>query len=351
MLSHLPDPMAADIAACRELLRGGSRTFFAASHVLPRCVSGPATALYAFCRLADDAVDLQRDKLASLARLRHRLDRAYEGRPYPAPADRAFADVIARFALPRELPEALLEGLEGDVAGRRYEDLSSLTDYAVRVAGSVGAMMSLLMGARTPQLLARACDLGVAMQFTNIARDVGEDASHGRLYLPLQWLRGAGIDPDAWLGRPVFSTALGGVVARLLREADVLYERADVGIAQLPFACQPGIRAARQLYTEIGREVERRGCDSVSRRASVSWPRKALALTQSITDVLTMKRSEAAPQLGQARYLIDAVSQTGVPAEAYGTSRDRSHIALEARLVWLIDLFERLERREQRSCL
>ncbi len=86
-------------------------------------------------------------------------------------------------------------------------------------------MMSILMGARTPRILARACDLGVAMQLTNIARDVGEDARAGRLYLPLQWLRSAGIDPEAWLARPVFSAALGAVVQRLLDAADGLYAR------------------------------------------------------------------------------------------------------------------------------
>ena len=92
-------------------------------------------------------------------------------------------------------------------------------------------MMALLMGARAPHLLARACDLGVAMQLTNIARDVGEDARAGRLYLPLAWLREAGIDPDAWLTRPAFTPALGDVVRRLLQQADVLYARAGAGIA------------------------------------------------------------------------------------------------------------------------
>ena len=107
----------------------------------------PASALYAFCRLADDAVDLHGGKLGALAHLRERLDRAYDGRPLSAPADRGFADVVARFAIPRALPEALLEGFAWDADGRRYEDVSALTAYAVRVAGSVGAMMAMLMGA------------------------------------------------------------------------------------------------------------------------------------------------------------------------------------------------------------
>ncbi len=243
------------------MIRQGSRSFFAASLLLPLEMRGPAYTLYAFCRLADDAVDNGGSTESALARLSDRLERAYAGRPLPAPADRAFADLVADYAIPRALPEALLEGLAWDAEGRRYDDLSALNAYAARVAGTVGVMMALLMGARAPGVLARACELGVAMQFTNIARDVGEDARMGRIYLPLAWLRDAGIDPDAWLARPCFDARLGGVVQRLLSVADALYDRAIPGIAALPWACRPGILAARMLYAEIGRELERSGLE------------------------------------------------------------------------------------------
>jgi len=334
------------------MLRGGSRTFFAASRVLPRYVSEPATALYAFCRMADDAVDLEGGKAAALARLRERLERAYDRRPFPAAVDRAFTEVIGRFGIPRTLPEALLEGLAWDAEGRRYDDFSALKAYAVRVAGAVGAMMAILMGARTPQLLARACDLGVAMQLTNIARDVGEDARQGRLYLPLQWLRSAGINPETWLGRPVFSEKLGAVVQRLLKEADILYARSSAGIAGLPLASRTGIRAARLLYAEIGREIERCGCDSVSRRAVVSTQRKALLLAQSIAGqsiaaLGNARRSCGAPPLPEAQYLIDAVAGSPAPNLAQRKTRSGALVAVEGRMVWLINLFEQLERRGQ----
>ncbi len=352
MRTRLPETRSgavADIAACTAMLRGGSHTFFAASHVLPRAVSEPATALYAFCRLADDAVDLDGGKAAALARLRERLERAYDGRPFQAAPDRAFADIVSRFSIPRELPAALMEGLAWDTEGRRYEDISALKSYAVRVAGAVGAMMSILMGARAPQLVARACDLGVAMQLTNIARDVGEDAREGRLYLPLQWLRAAEIDPDAWLRRPLFSEALGGVVQRLLDEADILYARSCEGIAGLPFACRPGIHAARLLYAEIGREVERHGCDSVTRRAVVSRGRKVLLLARSLAAVMGGENNAAAAPLPEAQYLIDAVAATPAARPARGVQRNRGATALQGRAIWLINLFEQLERRGQFS--
>ncbi len=203
-----------DLAACRALLRTGSRTFHAASRVLPGRVREPAIALYAFCRLADDAVDVDGGGHAALVELRRRLDLACAGRPLDGPADRALADVLRRHAIPRDLPAALLDGFEWDCEGRRYPSYEALLDYCARVAGTVGAMMALLMGQRAPDVLARACELGVAMQLTNVARDVGEDARAGRVYLPLDWLRAEGIDADAWLAKPEFGAPVARVVAR-----------------------------------------------------------------------------------------------------------------------------------------
>ncbi|HPB75637.1 MAG TPA: squalene/phytoene synthase family protein, partial [Chromatiaceae bacterium] len=116
----------ADLAACRDLLCGGSRSFYAASFLLPRRVHEPATALYAFCRVADDEIDLADCSTEALGRLQVRLDHIYAGRPDPVPADRALAAVVAHFDLPRALLDALLEGFAWDAAGRRYPDLSSV---------------------------------------------------------------------------------------------------------------------------------------------------------------------------------------------------------------------------------
>ncbi len=143
-------------------------------------------------------------------------------------------------------------------------------------------MMALLMGVRHEAGLARACDLGVAMQLSNIARDVAEDAAMGRLYLPRQWLREAGVDPDAWLARPSITPALLGVVQRLLDEAQALYRRVDAGVALLPPACRPGINAARYLYAAIGDEVRRRGPHAWATRTVVPPRRKALLLARSV---------------------------------------------------------------------
>ncbi len=340
----MPQPMldlaARDLKECRALLRGGSKTFLAASLLLPRHVHEPASALYAFCRVADDAIDIEGDSVASLL---VRLRLAYDGRPLPFAPDRALADVVARHGIPAALPEALLEGFQWDVEGRRYEDFAALSDYAARVAGTVGAMMALLMGARAPDIVARACDLGVAMQLSNIARDVGEDARNGRLYLPLAWLRDAGIDPDAWLENPDFSPALADVVARLLAEADTLYARAGIGVARLPRTCRPGISAARLMYADIGQEVRRRGFDSISQRAVVSTRRKLWLLMRSLVASLARASATPVPTLESVRFLVEAVVQAPVKVADRETARGKS---VDDRIGWLVELFMRLDERQ-----
>lgn len=302
-----------DMRHCAEAIRHGSLSFHAASKLLPRKVRDPALALYAFCRLADDAVDLNAAKEDAVLRLSDRLDRAYAGRPLNAPADRAFAAIIEDFQMPRALPEALLEGLAWDAMGRRPDTLSDLRAYSARVAAAVGAMMCVLMRVRDPDALARACDLGVAMQLTNIARDVGEDARAGRLYLPADWLDAAGIDPRALLADPCMSPALAGLVRRLLAEADTLYRRAEAGIAALPMTARPGIFAARHVYAGIGGAVRRNGYDAITRRARTGRGRKlgwlALSLARAGgTVVLPRSALIHAPCLPETQFLVDAAA-------------------------------------------
>lgn len=343
MQRFLPETTASDMAACRAMLRNGSRSFFAASFLLPRKVREPASALYAFCRLADDAVDLDGGNADAVQRLRERLDRAYGGRPQANPVERAFADVVVHYEIPRALPEALLDGLAWDAEGRRYRDLAELHAYSARVAGTVGAMMALLMGVRTPALLARACDLGVAMQLTNIARDVGEDARAGRIYLPLDWLHQAGIDAEAWLATPVYTGALGTVISRLLDSAKSLYRQADHGIAALPRGCRPGIRAARLLYAEIGHELARTGFDSVTRRTVVPAGRKLELLARAMAGSAVARATEE-PCLAEAEFLVNAVVATPHARSQPSSVRWWN---LRERALWVIELFDRLERRNR----
>lgn len=324
-----------DVAACQATLKANSRTFHAASLLLPARVRAPASVLYGFCRLADDAVDLQGGPIDAVEHLRQRLDRVYAGQPAPMAEDRALAAVVAEFGIPRQMPDFLLEGLAWDVQGRRYDSLEDLLAYAARVAGAVGAMMSLLMGVREPAALARACELGVAMQLSNIARDVGEDARMGRLYLPRAWLVEAGIEPDAWLKNPQFDSRLASVVERLLGAAEALYAQVGAGVAELPLGCRPGINAARFMYAEIGRELLRCGADSVSRRTVVPGRRKALLLLRAALALRPSRATLHSPPLAVNQPLLDAAAQATPPRRRMDN------------VTFVINLFERLERRDQ----
>jgi phytoene synthase len=306
-MSPLERPRPEDLAHCRALLRAGSKSFATAAWLLPAAVRDRATVLYAFCRVADDRIDDDPSATVhTVDALRERLSRAHAGQPDDDPVDRALSAVLHETQMPLAIPDALLEGLAWDAEGRTYETLDDLHAYAVRVAGTVGAMMTLAMGRRDAHVLARACDLGVAMQLTNVARDVGEDAARGRLYLPRAWMRRAGVDPDTWLARPTHGPELADVVSRLLHHAEAIYQRADTGIAHLPPGCRVAIRAARLIYADIGRCIARAGHDSVSRRVFVSAWRKAWLVARALRARFEAARPAFDPPLGPARFLVAA---------------------------------------------
>lgn len=269
----------ADFAACRETLARGSQSFHFAWRFLPARLRDPFAAFYAFCRVTDDAVDESADAAGALAECVARTDAIFAGAPRAHAVDRAFALVVAEHDLPRAPVDALLDGYRWDVQKREVRTRSDLIAYAVRVAAAVGVASTYLMGRRERSVLARAADLGVAMQLTNVARDVGEDARNGRRYLPTEWLAEEGVDR---LDRS--SPALGRVVRRLLDEADVLYVRAEPGIEALPSDCRAAIRAASSIYREIGQVIRENGYDAVSRRASTSSLRKALVLARAFAE-------------------------------------------------------------------
>ncbi|MGL4198150.1 MAG: phytoene/squalene synthase family protein, partial [Allorhizobium sp.] len=233
-----------DQKACSAAIRRGSKSFHLASLLLPAPTRLAARALYAFCRHSDDLIDDPRSGMPALTRLRQRLDLIYAGDPAPFACDRAFARVVQEHAIPKPVVEALLDGFAMDLEGRRHQTIEDVKAYATCVAASVGLMMACVMGVRDRAALARAADLGIAMQLTNIARDVGEDARNGRLYLPIAWLDEQGVDADAFLRDPRYSPAIGAVVQRLLDEAARHYRLGHAGIQSLPKPCRRAIRTA-----------------------------------------------------------------------------------------------------------
>ncbi len=335
-----PERFALDPALrkeCEDAIRAGSKSFLAASMLLPGTTRTATRALYSFCRASDDLIDLSTCASDGLQRLNRRLDRIYAGDPQENVEDRSFAAVVAHFSIPRVLPEALVEGFAWDAENRRYETIEDLAAYAARVASSVGVMMCVIMGSNDRHVLARAADLGLAMQLTNIARDVGEDARNGRIYLPLKWLEDAGIDTDAFLADPQASPQVRATVERLLNTAYEFYARAMTGIAGLPFGCRVAIRSAALIYREIGREIEKAGFDSVGSRAHTTKMRKLELIAYAASTPSLLQPVSVAPAHPATQFMIDAVA-SAAPA---------AHHSLDAKAGRMIELMAQSEFRRR----
>ena len=265
---------AQDLSHCKALLARGSKSFSLAARLLPRALRDDAAIFYAYCRVADDLIDEGEDPDAALTELRRRLDGVYGETPDDDPVDRALTYLVAKHMLPRAPFDALLEGFEWDVKERRYVEFADVIAYSARVASAVGVVMSMMMGVRDHFVLARACDLGAAMQLTNIARDVAEDAARGRSYLPEEWLNDAGTHSDDFLATPSDSSGVRQTIERLLGEAERLYERSEAGMPHLPKSARAGVYAARLIYADIGRVIKDQGYNPMKGRAYISLFRK-----------------------------------------------------------------------------
>jgi phytoene synthase len=324
-----------DLQACRVTLSHGSRSFWLASQLLSPALKNAACGLYAFCREADDLIDEGDDPIAALEALTERLDAIYQQRPHDHSIDRILAQVVSDHQLPRPLLDALLEGFAWDNTSKRYADMSALRDYAARVAGTVGVMMAVLMGIRAPHTLARAADLGVAMQLTNIARDVVQDAHNGRLYLPINELEAGGIDVNAFLLAPDYNETVGSVVRSLLEEASMLYRRADSGINELPANCRRGIYAARLLYAKIGEAVLVDIPLSFERRTVVNPRQKFQQLTRALTGAPPSTELLRAESLPECQFLVDIAATAGHATQSY-LALSAPQVAYQ-RITWLLD--------------
>ncbi|MCC6705820.1 MAG: phytoene/squalene synthase family protein [Thermomicrobiales bacterium] len=262
----------AEAALCREIARSKGRSFYLASFCLAPDQRRAIHAVYAYCRVADDIVDLaDRDSRDAAER---KLDAWRDQLHEPVdPVARAFARARAAYGIPLEPALALIEGVRGDLSPESFFGWPELRRYCHKVAGTVGLLTAPVLGCRDPRALPRADELGIAMQLTNIVRDVAEDAAAGRVYLPFAEMRAFGCDPEALLqGRPTGDFA--GLVALQVDRARGLYRSALRGVPALDRNGQLATLAAARLYGEILGEIERANYDVFRGRTRVSGPRK-----------------------------------------------------------------------------
>ncbi|HYW50343.1 MAG TPA: phytoene/squalene synthase family protein [Gemmatimonadaceae bacterium] len=270
---------------CGNIVRRHARTFALASAFLPITKRRATYAMYAFCRLADDAVDRAgpggRDAVrATLTRLRHELDMALQGAP-SAPVMHETAWAIRRFDIPLAPVDELVDGVARDLDPTDYHDWPSLEAYCEGVASSVGELCTHIFGvvggeARRADAIVFARTLGVAMQLTNILRDVGEDALNGRCYLPDDALRAAGVTREQVMAHDVDvrSAAWRSMMREFVAQARRLYRDALPGVGMLAPDSRRCAQACAVGYAAILEAIEEADYDTVSMRAHIGFRRK-----------------------------------------------------------------------------
>lgn len=254
----------------------GSKSFYFATRFFPPRLARAAHAVYWFCRHTDDLVDEAPSVEAGAVALEEweqALARAWEAGGSADPILRIFVETAHGFGIPRAYPFGLIEGMRMDLRGTHYTDFESLRVFCYHVASVVGLMMCHVIGFRDPAP-AHAIDLGIAMQLTNILRDVGEDLRRGRIYLPTEDLERFGYRAEE-LRDAVIDDRFRSLMRFEMERAEAYYRRAEPGIAMLHSDGQFAVRVAAEVYRGILREIEQNGYDVFERRAVVPPSRKA----------------------------------------------------------------------------
>ncbi len=273
------------------VLRAHGRSFHFASQLLDAGQAARAARLYAFCRHVDDLADAPAagaDPREALAGLRRQL--VAGAATHPVAAD--FLALRAEAGMPLRPALDLVDGVAGDLGPVAIADEAALVRYAYAVAGTVGLLMCPLLGARDRAALPFAVDLGIAMQLTNIARDVAEDARLGRRYLPGTWVDDAAAS-DIATASPALAAHLQSAVERLLALADAYYASGEAGLAYLP--ARPGfaIQVAARVYRGIGGRVRASGQGFLSSRCRVDPLRRVAIATQAVAARALRARGDA----------------------------------------------------------
>jgi phytoene synthase len=252
---------------CKETTRISSRTFFMASSLLSEEKRRATHALYAFCRSTDDLVDKALpgvDVQGQVNEWRARLVSHHPSSHDPVPM--AWADAQARYGIPRGYADQLIDGITRDLRQNRYEDFAELTEYCYGVASTVGLMAMHIVGFRAKDALPYAVKLGIALQLTNILRDVGEDWRAGRLYLPQDELAQFGVTESAVAAGRVDANWREFMRFQIAR-ARALYDEAQPGIQMLDADGRFAIAAAAGLYRAILERIEANDYDVFRQRA------------------------------------------------------------------------------------
>jgi phytoene synthase len=259
------------------IVKGRATSFYYSFLALPAEKRSAIVAVWDFCRAVDDAVDEPgtTPPARALAGWRAEVASIYEGREPASPQGRQLAPFVARFSLPRSAFEDLIDGVAMDLQQSRYETFDALRQYCLRVASAVGLICVEIFGYRDLQTRDYAIDLGIALQLTNIIRDVAPDLARGRLYIPTQELRQFGCTEED-LRTGAVTENVRRLLAHQAERARLFYHKADAALPRHDERRLVSARIMGAIYYDLLRSIERAGYDVFSRRVRVSRPRQAL---------------------------------------------------------------------------
>lgn len=278
-----------DLNQPEQILATSGESFFWARRFLGRKMGHDAAVLYSFCRVLDDMAD--GDIPDGPAQLRQIQSLLKQGEWTQHPVLKHHAPLVEAYRLPHDVIGSLVEGLMDDQAPQvLIKDEASLIQYAYKVAGTVGLLMCNILNNEDPRAKAHAVDLGIAMQLTNIARDVVEDAKMGRRYLPGEWVNHlspedivlASKDPQSHEG-----TLITLAVERLLELAEVYYASGRAGLSYLPLRAHFSIGVAAKVYRQIGRQLLKSTDSWHGQRQVTSKASKMLCTMRATSNLLS----------------------------------------------------------------
>lgn len=296
----MPDNIASAYKYCESVTKTHAKSFYFAAKFLPKAKQKPIYALYALCRHVDDAVDEAGvssvdEAIQAVEKWQIRLDEIYRTSDEPQAANEAsekisslispslslistaWRDLLKTYKIPQILPLELMRGILMDTHISRYETFDELYVYCYRVASSVGLMSSEIFGYREEKTLEYAEALGIAMQLTNILRDVGEDAIMGRIYLPKEDLQRFNISEEQILAHK-FNENIVALIKFQIKRARFYYHKAEQGIALLEKDTHFTVLLALRLYAKILDEIERQNCDVFAGRAHTNFKKKVFSI-------------------------------------------------------------------------
>ena len=272
LFAYHDDVMDQAYQHCAEVTRQHSKTFYLTSSLLGAEAQKAARALYAFCRISDDLADEEAEnRLAKLETWKRCSLSEHPHRDHVVPL--AWADTRARYGIPMEYAEQLLEGVAQDLTKTRYANFDELAHYCYGVASTVGLMTMHIIGFSGPGAIPYAIKLGVALQLTNILRDVGEDWQNGRIYLPQDELTSFDLSDDD-IGQGQVTENWRDFMRFQIARNRQLYAEAMPGIGMLARQGQFAIAASAELYQAILEDIEANDYDVFTKRAHISGSEK-----------------------------------------------------------------------------